>query len=131
MEGRYYRKQPGSGFIPKRFKSRGFLIGGIVALPILFYVLFGSHGIVQRIQLETRITDLHRKIEEAEQENERLKALAKALDSDLKAIEKVAREKYAMVRDGETVYRVRNAESEAGTMDPRKLPDESGSTDKE
>ena len=110
MEGRYYRKQPGSGFIPARFRTKGFIIGGVIVLPILFYVLFGSHGIVQRIQLETRISELHRKIEREELENEQLKALAKALDADLKAIEKVAREKYAMVREGETVYRVKNAE---------------------
>jgi cell division protein FtsB len=113
MEGRFYRKQPGSGFFPKRFKTRGFIICSAIALPALFYILFGSHGIVQRIQLESRITELHSKIDEASEENERLKAVAKSLDSDLKAIEKVAREKYGMVREGETVYRVRSGEPEA------------------
>jgi cell division protein FtsB len=110
MEGRYYRKQPGSGFIPKRFRTRGFIVAALLSLPFLFYIVFGSHGIVQRIQLETRITELRQKIEEAEAENERLKSLAKSLDADLKAIEKVAREKYGMMREGETVYRVRSAE---------------------
>ena len=108
MEGRYYRKQPGSGVIPARFRTKGFIIGSVIALPILFYVLFGSHGVVQRIQLETRISELHRKIEREELGNEQLRALAKALDADLKAIEKVAREKYAMAREGETVYRIKS-----------------------
>jgi cell division protein FtsB len=116
MEGRYYRRQPGSGFIPGRLKSRGFIIGTAIVLPFLFYILFGSHGIVQRIQLESRIGDLHRKIEDAQLENERLKSMAKSLDSDLKAIEKVAREKYGMMREGETVYRVRGAD--VGARDP-------------
>ena len=115
MEGRYYRKQPGSGDLKKRLRSKGFIIGSLIALPILFYIVFGSHGIVQRIELETRISDLEEKIRVAEFQNEQLKELAKALDSDLKAIEKVAREKYAMAREGETVYRIK---SERGTRLP-------------
>ena len=108
MEDRYYRKQTGSGDLRKRLKSKGFIVGSLIALPVLFYIVFGSHGIVQRIELVTRISDLEEKIKVAEFENERLKELAKALDSDLKAIEKVAREKYAMAREGETVYRIKS-----------------------
>ncbi len=108
MEGRYYRKPPGSWDIKRRVKSKGFIIGTLVALPVFFYVVFGSHGVVQRIELETRISRLEEKIKAAELENARLQELAKALDSDMKAIEKVAREKYAMARPGETVYRIKS-----------------------
>ncbi len=108
MEGRYYRKKTGSDNLRRRLKSNGFIIGSLVAVPVLFYIVFGSHGIIQRIELENRISTLEEKIKVAEIENERLKEVAKALDSDMKAIEKVAREKYAMARQGETVYRIKS-----------------------
>ncbi len=50
--------------------------------------------------------ELEVKIREAEAETKRLRAESKALDGDLEAIEKVAREKHGMIRDGETVYKV-------------------------
>ena len=46
------------------------------------------------------------KIQQAEQEQKQLQDQSKALDGDKKAVEKVAREKYGMVREGEKVYRV-------------------------
>ena len=46
------------------------------------------------------------KIERAEQEQKQLQEQSKALEGDKKAVEKVAREKYGMVREGEKVYRV-------------------------
>jgi cell division protein FtsB len=49
-------------------------------------------------------------IRSAEAENKRLQAESKALDGDKKVIEKVAREKYGMVREGETVYKVKKKE---------------------
>ncbi len=47
------------------------------------------------------------KIRRAEEETKQLQEQIKALQSDKKTIEKIAREKYGMVREGETVYRVR------------------------
>jgi cell division protein FtsB len=46
------------------------------------------------------------KINTAEEEQKKLKEQSKALDGDPKAIEKVAREKYGMVRENEKVYKV-------------------------
>ena len=49
---------------------------------------------------------MERKIREADAETKALQAQSKALDGDKKAIEKVARERYGMVRQGEKVYKV-------------------------
>jgi cell division protein FtsB len=79
----------------------------VVAAFLLFlYVLFNSNGIVARIRLEMKKTEALEKIHVAEEEQKKLKDQSKALDGDPKAVEKVAREKYGMVRENEKVYKV-------------------------
>jgi len=76
------------------------------AFVILLYVLFNNQGVLQRIKLEREKKEMLQKIQQAEQEQKQLQDQSKALDGDKKAIEKVAREKYGMVREGEKVYKV-------------------------
>ena len=78
----------------------------IGVLFLLLYVLFNSNGIVPRIRLEMEKKEMQQKIQDAESEQKKLKDQSKALEGDKKAIEKVAREKYGMVRKGEKVYKV-------------------------
>ena len=73
---------------------------------LLLYFLFGTHGIIQRVRLQHQKSELVSKIQDAEAESKKLQAESKALDGDPKAIEKVAREKHGMIREGETVYKV-------------------------
>ncbi|MGA9407538.1 MAG: septum formation initiator family protein [Bacteroidota bacterium] len=68
--------------------------------------MFNNQGVVQRIRLEREKKEMLQKIQQAEQEQKQLEDQSKALDGDKKAVEKVAREKYGMVREGEKVYRV-------------------------
>ena len=78
------------------------VVGCIIAL----YAFFNSNGIYQRIKLENQKKEVLEKIQIAEEERKKLQEQSKALDGDKKAIEKVAREKYGMVREGEKVYKV-------------------------
>ena len=78
----------------------------VVALTLLLYVLFNNQGVIQRLRLEQEKKEMQIKIQRAEQEQKQLQEQSKALDGDKKAVEKVAREKYGMVREGEKVYRV-------------------------
>ena len=110
MNSLFYRKEKKRwdfrGLLKKFLKSRRAVISVVIGVPLILFLLFGSHGIIQRTRLQHQKVDLEMKIQEAEAEAKRLQAESKALDGDKKAIEKVAREKYGMVRDGETVYKV-------------------------
>jgi cell division protein FtsB len=77
-----------------------------VAFIVFLYAFFNTKGIVQRIRLEKAKTELIEKIRQAEEEQKKLQTFSRDLDSDKKAIEKVAREKYGMMRPGEKVYKV-------------------------
>jgi cell division protein FtsB len=92
--------------LKKLVRNKRALAALIVGIPLFAYLLFGSHGIVQRVKLQQQKVELESRIREAEAETKRLQAESAALDGDKKAIEKTAREKYGMVREGESVYKV-------------------------
>lgn len=110
MEGQFYRKQKSiSDFKQKAlklFKSKRFVVRFVLGAIVAGVVLFGNHGVLQRVRLQHEKSELTQKLEQAELESKRLQAEVKALDGDRIAIEKAAREKHGMIREGETVYRV-------------------------
>ena len=109
-DGEFYRKlgrRVGLGAAMKRLlANRRLMLGLVLGIPLTVFVLFGNRGVVQRVRLQAQKSELEQKIREAEAEAKRLQQESRALDGDRKTIEKVAREKYGMVREGETVYRV-------------------------
>ncbi len=108
--GTFYRtvkkKLSVSGFAARMWANKKLTALVAVAFLVFLYVLFNNNGLVQRYRLERSKVELTRKIKEAEEQQKRLQDQSRALDGDPKAIEKVAREKYGMVRQGDKVYRV-------------------------
>ncbi|MDE3058454.1 MAG: septum formation initiator family protein [Bacteroidota bacterium] len=111
--GTFYRKIRTSAFGKKPAKWLSGMwankkLSTVIAIGfiLLLYALFNNNGILQRIRLEHSKQELKEKIEHAQQEQKQLLEQSKALDGDKEAIEKVAREKYGMIRKGEKVYRV-------------------------
>ena len=109
MDNQYYRKaQPKlTGWLKKSFRKKSVVVTLLIALPALSFIIFSNKGILQRYTLEAEKREVLQKIQQAQLERQRLQQESKALDSDPKAIEKVAREKYGMIKDGETVYKVK------------------------
>jgi cell division protein FtsB len=111
MDNLFYRKDKKvfdiRAMLKKLAKNKRAMIGLGAGIPLTLLLLFGSHGIVQRVRLKSQKAELEARILQAEAETKQLQAESKALDGDKKAIEKVAREKYGMIREGETVYKVR------------------------
>ena len=110
MDSTFYRRKKKlidlSGLARKMIRNKRLMTLIVLGVPLALYLVFGNRGILQRVRLQQQKTELEAKIRDAEAETRALQAQSKALDGDKKAIEKVAREKYGMVRDGETVYKV-------------------------
>jgi cell division protein FtsB len=114
MDIHYYRK-----FRPRNIIASGFrrlwkrpLLRWIVlvGVPFLLFATFSNKGILQRMRLEEEKKLWQQKVQEAQAEQQRLQEHAKALENDKTpggAIEKVARERYGMVRKGDTVYKLK------------------------
>ncbi len=110
MDSMFYRKlSKGFDFralLRKMLRNKKATAVALFGIMVASFIVFGNHGILQRIHLSQQKAELERKIREADAETRALQAQSKALESDKKAVEKVARERYGMVRQGEKVYKV-------------------------
>lgn len=82
----------------------------LLGIPFLLFVTFSNKGILQRMRLEEEKKLWQEKVGQAQTEQQQLQQQSKALETDTSpggAVEKVARERYGMVREGETVYKVK------------------------
>ncbi len=79
-----------------------FLIVGFLLLSYIF--LFGNHGLIRYFQLQYRKKELNQQIMAMKEEQERLQKEIDMLQNNYRYIEKIAREKYQMGKNGEKIY---------------------------
>lgn len=89
---------------PKKKLSK-IIIGIIVSVTVLFF-FFNSFGILKYLTLKKAKNDLIEKAEDVKKKNADLRAQIDSLKNDEGKIEKVAREKYNMKREGEKVIKI-------------------------
>lgn len=78
----------------------------LVLLLIVVYAVFGKKGILQRVELEMENKELQRKLKDEQEKVLILQKEIEDLKSSDKKIEKTAREKYGMTKEGEEIYKV-------------------------
>lgn len=78
----------------------------IVLLAIVSYAVFGKKGILQRVELEMENKELQLKLKEEQEKTIMLQKEIEELKSSDKKVEKVAREKYGMTKEGEEIYKI-------------------------
>ncbi len=88
------------------YHRRKFFLYLLVVLAILSYAVFGKKGILQRVELEMENRQLKEKLKTEQDKTLMLEKEIEELKTSDKKIEKVAREKYGMVKDGEEIYKV-------------------------
>ncbi|MBI5181411.1 MAG: septum formation initiator family protein [Nitrospirae bacterium] len=80
------------------------MAGGFVAIYFILSFLFSDLGFIRYIKMRATHNQLKEDISRLEDENRRFKKDAEALKSDPEYIEKLARERLGLVKEGETVY---------------------------
>jgi cell division protein FtsB len=96
-----------SSIYDKLYRARRRLAtGGITVMFCLlaFHVLFGQNGFISYQKKRSEYKALDTEIQQLQDENKRINDHVKALKTDPKAIEKVAREELKYARPGEVVY---------------------------
>ena len=90
----------------KRLKKRNAIILLILAVAFV-YILFDSHGLIQRIRLSEEKSELENKIRLLQNENDTMRAEIEKLQKSDQEIERIAREKYFMHRNGEKIIKIK------------------------
>jgi cell division protein FtsB len=103
------RAKPDSGL-----RKKAATLGSILALIALVVgSLFGDRGILYLVAQREKTVALRRELDELRLENGRLADQIRALRTDPRAIERLAREELGLARPGETVFLIREPEAEA------------------
>jgi cell division protein FtsB len=76
----------------------------VVCLVLLVHEILGAHGFVALRQEKKEIESLRQQIQQLQDENAQLDKRIKELQSDPKAIERLAREGMGLVRPGELIF---------------------------
>ena len=83
---------------------RGIILLFCITLLILF--IFGDHGLLQLYKLKRDRAKVQAQIAQLRKERERVMVEKNRLENDIQYLEKLARERYRMVKPGEKVYKV-------------------------
>ena len=86
-------------------KYRWYIIG-LFSTVLIYHLLTGNYGLIKYYELTREKEQLEIRIKKARMEIDSLKTITRQLENDPKYIEKIAREKYNMVKNGETVYQM-------------------------
>lgn len=82
-------------------KTRFYIITAFVVIGTL-YLVFNNYGVVKYAKVKSELEDLNTRITQLEKENRNLEAEIDSLKRNVPAkIEKIAREKYDMIRPNE------------------------------
>ncbi len=78
----------------------------VVVLTVLVagFVLFSQHGVITRFGLTSDTTDLSQQLMRQREVSDSLRKVIRVLETDTTEIERLARERYGYIRNGEEVF---------------------------
>lgn len=91
-------------------KSRFMLLGAVLIIALGIYAIFSDYGLFKRFSLEYRKATLEKEISGQIRIKDSLNYRRKMLRYDTLTIERVAREKFGMVKEGEEIYYINGEE---------------------
>jgi cell division protein FtsB len=83
------------------------LIFLLIILAHIGLAIFSSKGLLTRVKLDTDRKQLEKQLQEEVKKGEDLKKEINEINTSDKKIEKIAREKYGMTKDGEKIIKIK------------------------
>ena len=85
--------------------GRRLLIGGVLALAAYYALWGGEYSAFHLVRLKQERRAAEARLAQTRAEVDSLRALAGKLEKDDAEVERIARERHGMIRDGELLYR--------------------------
>ena len=84
-----------------------YIVFAIIFVAGLIYIFFNDSGVIKYLKLKQQVKALNEQISDVDKDNKQLQSEIDSLKNKVPAkIEKIAREKYNMIRKGEKTIRV-------------------------
>jgi len=115
--GQTWRRRKGDSTRPKRW------VGVLMVLVVLLFLIFSRHGLLHLYRLQSEQRRIEVEIASLQERAAELGQGVASLESDLTYIERLAREKYRMVKRGEKVFRVMPDRRQPGGNEGEKVPE--------
>lgn len=86
----------------------------LIALTVfaIFIIFIGDHCWIKRLQRKNEISDLKEKIASIDQQFEDDSIAILAIETDIDAVRKIARERYYMKNSGEDIFLIKDEEED-------------------
>lgn len=94
------------------------LVGGALLVLAAYFALFGGeYGLFELRRVRSELETERMRLEDVRAEVARLEARVDSLENDDLTIERIAREKWGMIRPGEKLYRFEDAPADTAAAD--------------
>lgn len=100
-------------------RRHGGIVLGLTLLVVLVHDVFGPRGFLAMRRSQQEVQRLRDEIQKVNEENQRAAEHVKALKTDPKLIERIAREQMGLAREGERIYRIAPQEATDTSAPPR------------
>jgi cell division protein FtsB len=81
------------------------ILPALIGLSLYFALFGGEYSFFEVRRVRSERVELESRLAELERANDSLRTWAEALEADSATIERLARERYGMIRSGEVLYR--------------------------
>ena len=78
----------------------------LICFSLIIVFIFGDHGLLKLYKIKSQRKKIQTHIAQLRNEREKAKEKKNKIENDLNYIEKMAREKYKMVKPGEKIFKV-------------------------
>ena len=97
--------------------KRHLVIGGVILFVIVIFFIFTDYGAINKISYLSKRSDLAEKSESLKSDIDSLRTLEKELITDTLSIERLAREKYGMIKPKEKVIFIKKKSEDENSGD--------------
>ena len=87
-------------------KVRRFVLPALLGLAVYYAVFGGDYSLLELHKARSEIKAQQTELAQLREEVEHLRARADSLENDSATLERLARERFGMIRDGEILYRM-------------------------